>query len=59
MELSKWVRTHAPLDSWGAQWLALPDAERRIRTENLLQLTLPNMMGSRFRVLEGWKEEAI
>ena len=25
------------------------------RTENLLQLTLPNMMGSRFRVLEGWK----
>ena len=59
MELSKWVRTHAPLDSWGAQWLALPDAERRSRTENLLQLTLPNMMGSRFRVLEGWKGRVV
>jgi NADH dehydrogenase [ubiquinone] 1 alpha subcomplex assembly factor 7 len=57
MELSKWIRTHAPLDQWGAQWLALPDAERRSRTENLLQLTMPNMMGSRFRVLEGWKDK--
>jgi len=55
-ELSRWVRTHAPLDQWGAQWMSLPDPERRARTENLLQLTLPNMMGSRFRVLEGWKE---
>jgi SAM-dependent MidA family methyltransferase len=54
-ELSRWVRTHAPLDQWGAQWMALPDPERRARTENLLQLTLPTMMGSRFRVLEGWK----
>jgi SAM-dependent MidA family methyltransferase len=33
----------------------MPDAERKQRTENLLQLTLPNMLGSRFRVLEGWK----
>ena len=55
VELSRWIRTHAPLDQWGAQWMALPDSERRMRTENLLQLTLPNMMGSRFRVLEGWK----
>jgi SAM-dependent MidA family methyltransferase len=55
MELSKWIRTHAPLDRWGAEWLALPEAERRQRMENLLQLTLPNMLGSRFRVLEGWK----
>ncbi len=55
VELSKWIRTHAPLDQWGAQWMSLPDPERRFRTENLLQLTLPNMMGSRFRVLEGWK----
>jgi hypothetical protein len=38
--------------------MALPEAERRARTENLLQLTLPGMMGSRFRVLEGWKREA-
>jgi SAM-dependent MidA family methyltransferase len=57
-ELSKWIRAHAPLDQWGAAWMALPEAERRARTENLLQLTLPGMMGSRFRVLEGWKREA-
>jgi SAM-dependent MidA family methyltransferase len=56
LELSKWVRTHAPLDLWGADWMSLPDRERRSRTENLLQLTLPGMMGSRFRVLEGWQE---
>ncbi|MDR3683915.1 MAG: SAM-dependent methyltransferase [Geothrix sp.] len=59
LELSKWVRTHAPLDQWGAQWLSLPTSERMKRTENLLQLTLPNMMGSRFRVLEGWKGKAV
>ncbi|WLT31655.1 SAM-dependent methyltransferase [Geothrix sp. PMB-07] len=53
--LSKWIRTHAPLDRWGGEWMGLPEAERKARTENLLQLTLPNMMGSRFRVLEGWK----
>ena len=58
MELSKWIRTHAPLDQWGAGWMALPAPERMKRTENLLQLTLPDMMGSRFRVLEGWKERA-
>ena len=56
VELSKWVRTHAPLDRWGAEWMTLPTPERMQRTENLLQLTLPNQMGSRFRVLEGWKE---
>ena len=56
VELSKWIRTHAPLDQWGAEWMALPAPERMQRTENLLQLTLPGMMGSRFRVLEGWKE---
>jgi SAM-dependent MidA family methyltransferase len=55
VELSKWIRTHAPLDQWGAQWQGLPTPERLKRTENLLQLTLPGMMGSRFRVLEGWK----
>jgi SAM-dependent MidA family methyltransferase len=57
MELSKWIRIHAPLDEWGASWMVLPDAERKLRTENLLQLTLPGLMGSRFRVLEGWKEK--
>jgi SAM-dependent MidA family methyltransferase len=55
VELSRWVRTHAPLDQWGAQWQSLPTPERLKRTENLLQLTLPGMMGGRFRVLEGWK----
>ncbi|GLH73328.1 SAM-dependent methyltransferase [Geothrix limicola] len=55
MELSRWIRTHAPLDAWGAQWMGLPAPDRMKRTENLLQLTLPGMMGSRFRVLEGWK----
>ena len=55
MELSKWIRTHAPLDQWGATWMSLPESERRSRTDNLMQLTLPNMMGSRFRVMEGWK----
>ena len=54
-ELSKWVRTHAPLLNWEAEWQALPAADRRARMENLLQLTLPGMMGSRFRVLEAWK----
>ena len=57
VELSKWVRTHAPLEQWGADWMNLPTPERMQRTENLLQLTLPNKMGSRFRVLEGWKEK--
>ncbi|WP_291272951.1 SAM-dependent methyltransferase [Geothrix sp.] len=58
MELSKWIRTHAPLERWGAEWMTLPTPERMKRTENLLQLTLPDMMGSRFRVLEGWKGRA-
>lgn len=55
LELSRWIRAHAPLDQWGAAWMDLPAAERRSRSENLLQLTLPDLMGSRFRVLEGWK----
>jgi SAM-dependent MidA family methyltransferase len=55
VELSKWIRTHAPLDVWGTGWMALPEAERLKRMENLLQLTLPGMLGGRFRVLEGWK----
>ena len=55
VELSKWIRTHAPLDAWGAAWMTLPAAERQGRMENLLQLTLPGQMGSRFRVLEGWR----
>jgi hypothetical protein len=37
--------------------MSLPDAERKQRMENLLQLTLPDMLGSRFRVLEGWRPQ--
>lgn len=54
-ELSKWVRTHAPLMQWEAQWQDLPSPERLKRMENLLQLTLPGLMGARFRVLEAWR----
>ena len=54
-ELSRWIRTHAPLADWEADWQALPAADRMKRMENLLQLTLPGMMGARFRVLEGWR----
>jgi len=54
-ELSKWIRTHAPLMAWEADWQELPTADRMKRMENLLQLTLPGMMGARFRVLEAWR----
>ncbi|HWQ11002.1 MAG TPA: SAM-dependent methyltransferase [Holophaga sp.] len=53
--LSHWIRAHAPLSEWEAQWQDLPVRERAGRTENLLQLTLPGMMGERYRVLEAWK----
>ncbi|HET6330404.1 MAG TPA: SAM-dependent methyltransferase [Holophagaceae bacterium] len=54
-ELSKWIRTHAPLMQWEAEWQALPSSDRTKRMENLLQLTLPGLMGARFRVLEAWR----
>lgn len=53
--LSRWVRENAPLAAWEAEWMALDPATRVKRMENLLQLTLPTMMGERFRVLEAWK----
>ena len=53
--LSRWIRVHAPLSEWEVQWQDLPDRDRLRRMENLLQLTLPGMMGERFRVLEAWK----
>jgi SAM-dependent MidA family methyltransferase len=53
--LSRWIRTHAPLSEWEAQWQGLAPKEQAARMENLLQLTLPGMMGERFRVLEAWK----
>ena len=53
--LSRWIREHAPLAEWEGQWQALDGATRLKRMENLLQLTLPGMMGERFRVLEAWR----
>ena len=37
---------------WEAAWQDLDPAARRARMENLLALTLPGMMGDRFKVLE-------
>jgi SAM-dependent MidA family methyltransferase len=53
--LGRWIRAHAPLARWEAEWLELPERDRLRRMENLLQLTLPERMGERFRVLEAWK----
>jgi SAM-dependent MidA family methyltransferase len=55
LSLSRWIRTHAPLLEWEAQWQELLPKDRAVRMENLLQLTLPNFMGERFRVLEAWR----
>ncbi len=55
VDLSRWIRSHAPLMDWEQGWMELPTADRMKRMENLLQLTMPGMMGARFRVLEGWK----
>ncbi|HJW10055.1 MAG TPA: SAM-dependent methyltransferase [Holophagaceae bacterium] len=55
VELSKWIRDHAPLGHWESEWQDLDPKARLRRMENLLQLTMPGMMGARFRVLEGWK----
>lgn len=53
--LGRWIRAHAPLARWETEWQDLETADRVRRMENLLQLTLPNLMGDRFRVLEAWK----
>lgn len=50
--LSRWIRDHAPLPRWEAEWQELPDRERLQRTENLLQLTMPGLLGERFKVVE-------
>jgi SAM-dependent MidA family methyltransferase len=53
--LGRWVRANAPLPEWEAGWQDLEPRERVKRMENLLQLTMPGMMGERFRVIEAWK----
>ena len=52
--LSRWIRSHAPLARWEDDWQELAAPERAQRMENLLQLTLPTLMGERFQVLEAW-----
>ncbi len=56
VSLSRWVRTHAPLADWEVEWQELDTEVRLQRMENLLQLTLPSMMGERFQVLEATLE---
>lgn len=53
--LSRWIREHAPLAEWEEGWAGLDPVLRVKRMENLLQLTLPTMMGERFRVLEAFR----
>ena len=53
--LSRWIREHAPLLEWEQAWQSLETRDRLKRTENLLQLTLPGLLGERFRLLEAWK----
>jgi SAM-dependent MidA family methyltransferase len=53
--LGRWIREFAPLAQWELQWQALDATTRMRRMENLLALTLPGMMGDRFKVLEAWK----
>ena len=53
--LSRWIREHAPLARWEADWQSLPARECVRRTENLLQLTMPGMLGERFRALEAFR----
>ena len=55
LSLGRWIRAHAPLARWEAEWQELESAVRQLRMQNLLQLTLPTLMGDRFRVLEAWK----
>lgn len=55
VSLGRWIREHAPLGRWEAEWQALPDPERIARAQNLLQLTMPGLLGERFRVLEAFR----
>lgn len=53
--LGRWIRAHGPLAQWEDQWQHLEGKERLRRMENLLSLTLPGMMGERFKTLEAWR----
>lgn len=53
--LGRWIRENGPLVQWEAQWQELDATLRMRRMENLLALTLPGMMGDRFKVMEAWR----
>ncbi len=54
--LSYWIRRHALLETWESAWSKLPNEEKMKRINNVLQLTLPGLLGERFRVLEGQRD---
>jgi len=53
--LAHWVCANAPLAQWEADWQRLTSQERTARKQNLMQLTLPNAMGDRFKVVQACK----
>ncbi|MCL1894468.1 MAG: SAM-dependent methyltransferase [Holophagaceae bacterium] len=55
VSLGRWISNNAPIVEWEKQWQGLPQAERAKRSHNLLQLTMPNAMGERFKVLQAVK----
>jgi SAM-dependent MidA family methyltransferase len=54
-KLGHWICDNAPLARWETEWRELPSAERSARKHNLMQLTLPNAMGERFKVVQAYK----
>ncbi|MDR0498896.1 MAG: SAM-dependent methyltransferase [Holophagales bacterium] len=50
--LGQWICANAPLAQWEAEWQELRQSERTARKQNLMQLTLPNAMGDRFKVVQ-------
>ncbi|MCL1909078.1 MAG: SAM-dependent methyltransferase [Holophagaceae bacterium] len=58
VSLGRWICNNAPLAEWEAQWLELPHETRAKKSHNLLQLTFPNAMGDRFKVLQATREPA-
>jgi SAM-dependent MidA family methyltransferase len=53
VSLGHWVCANAPLALWEKQWPNLSQTEQATRKHNLMQLTLPDAMGDRFKVIQG------
>jgi SAM-dependent MidA family methyltransferase len=51
VSLGRWVRANAPLAQWEGEWMDMEPSERQARKHNLMQLTFPDGMGDRFKVL--------